>query len=506
MSDFDTIVIGAGHNGLVCAAYLAKAGWRVLVLEARDTVGGCASTVDAIGARVNICMCDHILVRSTTIIRDLDLASHGLRYVEVDPHLLALPWSGDPAWFVFTDVERTLDSLAQAHPTQVDGYRRFVADALPAARLTVDIAADLPTPGAVLRTVAKRGGRGASRLLAWSRMSAEAVIRSYISDPNVAAAMLSIAPTVWGVPPDAPGTGPAVLSFALRHLTPAGRPIGGSGAFPEAVASFVVANGSSIRCNARVERVLVERGSVRGIRLDTGEEILSNVVVGAADPHRLFLDWLEGQPPRWANKATPAGYESKLDVVVSRLPRYRDLDHERHGVTDPFVATGLLHPDIDGIRAAHAASVGGHVGEQPVVYANWSSATDPSLVGPGEHLLGLEVIFTPHDLAGGWRNSPEPQRWLRLAAEVFEPGFLDSILRFRVVTPEDFARDFGMSRGYVPSYSGSTMSTLLGRDRELSRYRSDIVGLFVTGGGTFPGAGVWGVAGKNAAKVVISRT
>ena len=133
MADFDAIVIGAGHNGVITAAYLARAGQRTLLLEARATVGGCASTVDFAGARVNICNCDHITFRTTPVMDELRLADHGLRYLEVDPTQLNVYWSGSPAWAMFHDVERTVESLALAYPDQVDGYRRYVNAALPAA-------------------------------------------------------------------------------------------------------------------------------------------------------------------------------------------------------------------------------------------------------------------------------------------------------------------------------------------------------------------------------------
>ena len=123
-TDFDAIVIGAGHNGLITAAYLARAGRRTLLVEARSSVGGCASSEDVLGARVNICNCDHLTFRTTPVHDELDLAGHGLRYLDVEPAQMNLTWDGSAAWPIFHDVERTIEALAATHPGEVAGYRR----------------------------------------------------------------------------------------------------------------------------------------------------------------------------------------------------------------------------------------------------------------------------------------------------------------------------------------------------------------------------------------------
>jgi phytoene dehydrogenase-like protein len=136
-------VVGGGHNGLVAAAYLARSGLDVTVFEARDQVGGCASTVDALGVRVNICNCDHVMVRSTPIVSELDLSAHGLTYLDLEPHSLNLTWAGYPPWFGFHDVDATLDSISRSYPGQVAGYRRWVDDALPVVDLVRQVTNDV---------------------------------------------------------------------------------------------------------------------------------------------------------------------------------------------------------------------------------------------------------------------------------------------------------------------------------------------------------------------------
>ncbi len=147
---YGAIVIGGGHNGLICAAYLAKAGIPTVVLEARDSVGGCASTVDALDARVNICNCDHVVFRTTPVIDELRLADHGLRYLDPDPSQVQTSWNGEAAWPVFHDVDRTLDALQLIHPDEVEGYRNYLEAAIPVAELVLEMANEPPEPGGVL--------------------------------------------------------------------------------------------------------------------------------------------------------------------------------------------------------------------------------------------------------------------------------------------------------------------------------------------------------------------
>jgi len=164
-TDFDAIVVGGGHNGLVCAAYLAKAGLRTLLIEARQTVGGTASSESFAGATVNICNCDHITFRTTPVVDELSLADHGLRYVDMEPATTCMAWDDERAWAIHHDVERTIESLARTHPAEVDGYREYIAAALPAAKLVLDAANDPPSLRGLSRRVLDHRGKGVSTLL-----------------------------------------------------------------------------------------------------------------------------------------------------------------------------------------------------------------------------------------------------------------------------------------------------------------------------------------------------
>jgi phytoene dehydrogenase-like protein len=522
----DILVIGGGHNGLACAAYLARAGREVVVLEARHEPGGCASTVDAIGARVNICSCDHTMVRASGIVEDLDLAAHGLRYLEVDPVQVAVSWDGSPVFVQWRSIERTLNGLertpaaneggSSCGPAAASAYRRYLKEALPAARLMLAVQGSPATTPAMAAAALHGGLRGSATLLGWARRSLLDVLSGFGFPPWLIAAASTNGPAVWGLPPDTPGTGLAALGFATRHLVGVGRPVGGSGALPAALASCVRAHGGRIVTGARVTGVTVRDGRVQGIWLADGQQVAASTVISACDPRTLLVDWLDGVPAaaklraQWAGKPQHDGYESKLDAVVSLLPVLRqvaELPEDLLPASAHNVPTTVISPSPARQIEAAARLRGGLVADSPMFLINTPSVRDPSMrPANGAHILSVEVLWTPYSLRGGWAGSPEPWRWLERLATLCEPGLLDSVRDWRVMTPPDYEREFSMARGYAPSFPGGVVAALTARQPELSRYRTPVRGLYLTGAGTFPGAGVWGASGRNTAGVVLAKT
>lgn len=508
----DVIVVGAGHNGLICAAYLARAGIDTLLLEARDDVGGCASTVSDLGGRFNICNCDHNLIRAMPVIDELDLAAYGLRYLEPEAGTVNLFHDGSEPWLFFHEVDRVLESLSKSYPSAVEGYRRYVRDATPVAKLVLEIARTKPSASRMVARALARRAEGAARLLDWSRRSMDDVFAQYFDDWHITMPAVCQGPTVWGVPPSMPGTGLAALSYASRHLVRTGRPEGGSGALTDATRASFEAAGGQVRCGARVDRLIVGAGRVHGVRLTDGTELRSQAVVAACDPHRVFVDWIDEPPAaakrlvkRWRTRPTMEGYESKIDAVINTRPRYRSSDvlEARHPGIDLLGPTATISPNPEALADAQAGRGEGRVASQPTLLTNVPSVLDPTMMtADGNHVLSLEVLYTPYSLRGGWPNSDEPRRWLDIWSKFVEPGALDSIVAWRAMTPDRYEAEFSMHRGHTPSYAGSPLAALVGRHRELTRYRSPIVGLYLSGAGTFPGAGVFGASGRNAADVV----
>jgi len=513
--DAQVIVIGAGHNGLICAAYLAKAGHDVLLIEARADVGGLASTVSDLGARFNICNCDHNMIRANPLLEELDLAGFGLSYLEPEPSFVNMLWSGAEPWLSFYDVDRTLTALAKTRPDQVENYRRYLESAVPVAELLVEVAAVKPSAPQLISSVMRRRAKGASTLLRWSRSSAIEVMRSFFDDDTMIMPGISVGPTVWGAPPDAKGTGLAAAGYAMRHTVHTGRPVGGSGALTDAVRDAFVSSGGVVRCNTRVETMLIENAKAVGVVLDSGEQLRADLVIAACDPRIVLGEWITGESKRarpttakWRNQPVLDGYESKVDAVVSALPRYSALEAiaDQFGDDDPLEPTSVIAPSFDDVMEAHTLLAEGEVAERPTLLVNFPSVLDDSMrTVDGHHIMSLEALFTPYAVKGGWPSSDEPLRWMTKWAELVQPGFLDHVIDWRAMTPDRYETEFEMYRGHTPSYAGSPIGALLGRNRELTRYDTPIEGLMLTGAGTYPGAGVWGASGRNAASTATKK-
>lgn len=502
-ADVDAIVIGAGHNGLVTAAYLARAGRRTLLIEARDQVGGTAASEAFGGGRVNVCSCDHLTFRTTPVIDELGLAEHGLRYVDMEPSQVNRAWSGGPGWRSYHDVGRTMDDLAARFPDEVDGYRRYLDAARPAARLILEAAMEPPSLRGLTRLGLRHRFAGVPTIFRWSRRSAADVVRSYFGHDALLGPAMVNGPMVWGVSPETPGTGLGALGYAMRHVGTVGRPIGGSGALTESLRAAFEQAGGELRLGTKVTAVRCHGDRVRGVTLDDGTEIDADVVVSAADPRRTFVEWLEHAPAgadalvaRWRDSSPGDGYESKIDAIVATPPRLRDDDHD-------LGATLTLAPSLAEMdRAAQLLDPGGVI-DRPALLINVPSVVDPTVAPDGQHVFSLEVLLTPyrHD----WSSSAEPERWLDLVDGLCEPGFRESIVDHRVMTPDVYEREFHLPRGHATSFGGGPLAAFRSKEPELTRYQTAIPGLFLTGAATFPGAGIWGASGRNCAAVVLGR-
>lgn len=510
--DVDAIVIGAGHNGLVTAAYLAKAGLRTTLVEARSSVGGTAGSEVWGGATVNICNCDHLTFRTTPVMAELALADHGLRYLDVEPSQLNMTWDNPRPWPSFHDIDRTIDALQLLHPGEVEGYRRYLRAAIPAVKLVLEAAAEPPSIASLTRTVLGKRLRGVSTLLRWSQRSAADVMRSYFSTEALRAPGLAVGPMVWGISPELAGTGLGALTYAMRHVATVGRPVGGSGAVPDALLRAFTGFGGELLLESRVATILCDNTGVVGVALADGTEIRSKVVVSACDPHRTFLEWLSNPPSaadglveRWRTIPHSQGYESKIDAILSEAPRLLAADDPLFASLglDIAACTTAISPSIAEMDHGYQLMERGEIMDRPGLLVNVPTVIDPTMAPPGRHVLSLEAIYTPYNFTGGWTDRTEPQRWLDRYATLVQPSFPDSIVDWRVMTPASYESEFNLPKGHATSFAGGPLAALRNKNPELTRYETPVRGLYITGAATFPGAGVWGASGRNAAQVVL---
>jgi len=310
---------------------------------------------------------------------------------------------------------------------------------------------------------------------------------------------------VWGVSPELPGTGLGALGYALRHVARVGRPIGGSGALPEALRRSLEHHGGTVRTNSEVAAIVCAGGRVIGVRLVDGTEVTAPIVVSAADPRRTFVEWLEHPPTgasrlveRWRTRTPADGFESKIDAVVTSAPVIRDAVH-------PLSSTLTVVPTIADMHAAFEQLDAGTVIDRPGLFVNVPSLADSTIAPVGRHVLSIEVLLTPYRHPGGWPSSSEPRRWLELVDGLCENDLLSSIETFRVMTPDVYERDFHLPNGHATSFGGGPVAALRNADPELTRYETAVPGLYLTGAATFPGAGIWGASGRNCAAVVLGQ-
>jgi len=363
------------------------------------------------------------------------------------------------------------------------------------------------------KTALARRARGVATLLKWSRMSALDVLSSYFDDWHMVLPAISTGPTVWGVPPETPGTGMAALGYATRHLIRTGRPEGGSGALTDAVAASFAGAGGRTRTGAVVSKLLVNSGSVAGVELTNGDRLSAPTVDTPCDPHQVMLEWIDEMPDsarkslkRYRDQPVPDGYESKIDAVLDGRSELVGMEalQVRFPETDMLEPTAVVSPNLEELAEAHRMRSEGRVAPNPTILMNMPSVLDPSMRPNGtRHILSLEMLFTPYSLRGGWPGSTEPQRWFEVANRFWEPDLIPAEGQWRAMTPDIYESDFHMPRGHAPSYVASPLATLMGKSREVSRYRSPITGLYLSGAGTWPGAGIFGAPGRNAAQAVL---
>lgn len=511
----DVIVVGGGHNGLVAACYLARAGCNVLVCEQSDKLGGGSRTDELLpGYRFNTHSAAHNIINATDIVDDLRLRETGLTYREMDPFSVAVFTDGSVVRF-HRDVEATVASIAEIDRAEAQRYGTWMREATPivtAMRAAIDAGAGRRRrlrrmPGllaAGVRAVARNGGPvglGRTLLSPYGRLLRERFDTEYVRAPVSAFAAHGSAS------PDDPGSATFVLWQAFYHQIGQWHPIGGSQALADALAARLTSYGGRWRTGAAVSRIARGPDRVTGVELESGEQLRADAVLTAIDPKVALLDLLDpplAGPP--AQRLRAAGRGNAVQTLVllatTALPPYPG--------GRPGDWNGLQsHVDsLASLSSGFAQARAGHLPDDPVpTYAFTPTALDGSLAPPGRHTVYLACPCAPYELRGGWDDAADVFADRMIAAvEARAPGFTGTIVDRVVHTPQDMARQLRWP-GAHPMYLDVSLDQLgpLRPTSDLARHTTPVPGLVVSGAGTAPVGGIAGTPGRTAARALLRR-
>ncbi|MDQ3660853.1 MAG: NAD(P)/FAD-dependent oxidoreductase [Actinomycetota bacterium] len=512
---YDAIVIGAGHNGLVSAALLAKAGLRVVVLERRDQVGGAVVTTRlSSGARAPGVA--HSAERfDEGLVKRLDLVRHGLHFIE--PEVTAFcPESELPALTLWSDALRSAREMGPDGAGYLELDRRVRSLSTFLAMLFHATPVDLTRPGLQGAWTGVRLGRelrglgeDAKELLRAVPMAVADFVAEHVKSSALRGALAARAVRYTAAGPWSAGTSYQLLAESTAGGGAAGRTVfvrGGPGALSDAVAGAARVAGAEIRTSASVAAVLSHDGVVTGVALSSGEEISAAAVLSGADPKHTLLDLVDpvelGPTLRWrASNLRMSGVTCKLNVALSGLPVFT-------GAEEPQQLQGriVIAPGIDYLERAFDHSKYGRISEAPFLEATIPSLSDGTLTTGEGHVMSVLFQYAPYRLREG-RWDDQRDLVAKVALETLEqhaPGLSDLVEDVEVLTPEDLERDYGLTEGGAlhgePGLDQIfSWRPLLGH----ARYRIGLDGLYLCGSGAHPGGGLTGLPGASAAKEVL---
>lgn len=534
---FDAIVIGGGHNGLTCAAYLGKAGRRVLVLERRNLVGGCAVTEEVWpGYRISTASYLTSLLQER-IIRELELERHGYRVDAKDPAFFSAFPDGRHLFF-WQDAQRTLDEIAKFSPRDARRFPAYEAHLEKLAQVAESLLLTTPPPfppqgmGAVvewLRLAGRIRGLSAAEMAGLVKifsMSASDFLDEWFESPEVKVTLATDGVIGANGGPRSPGTAYILLHHCMGgvagHRGLWGFVRGGMGAVSEALAASAKEHGATILNDAPVAQIIVRHGKARGVVLQNGDEYHAPVVASNLDPKRTFLEILDPSllPPDFASSIRQfrcEGTSLKINLALRGLPQftcYPGAPLPLHG------ATMHICPSIEYVERAWDDAKYGRPSQRPLIELTIPTIYDPSLAPAGHHVMGAFLQYAPYTLkppsgtgagfddgrgSASWDDLREPygNHIVDLIAE-YCPNIRDVIVDMQVLTPLDLERRFGLTGGNIFHGEMSFEQMFVMRPvAGWARYRTPIQGLFLCGSGAHPGGGVMGAPGYNCAREVL---
>ena len=519
----DSVIIGGGHNGLITAFYLAKAGFKPLVLELRNQVGGAAITEEFHPGFRSSVLAHSAGPLRPEVVRDMQLEKQGLKWINPEVAVTALSPDGHPL-VLYRDVERAAQEIAKFSEADAAKYREF-QPALEKASRVIGKSLALTPPEVESPTAADLFGllnlgrslRGLGKantynLLRWAPMAVADLVSEFFQTDRLRATIAArgIFGTFLG--PWSAGTSLVLLLRAAADTNPAGSnffAVGGIGSITQAMAAAAQQAGAEIRTGAEVIEVQIKNGVAQGVVLSTGEELLARAVISNADPKRTFLKLTDAAllSPSFTRRLQNYrmnGTVAKVNLALSALPTFTSLNGNTQALT------GRIHigPEIDYLEHAFDESKYGSFSRAPYLEVTIPTLSDPALAPAGKHVMSIYMQYAPYKLkSGSWQE--EEQR-IALGDTVvktlahYAPDLPEKIVHHQIITPLDLEDTYGLTGGHI--FHGDlaldqifTMRPML----DWARYRTPIQNLYLCGSGTHPGTGLTGGSGANAAREIL---
>lgn len=536
MEGYDAIVIGAGHNGLVCAAYLLNAGYSVLLLEKRSVPGGAATTEEAIpteapGFKFNLCAIDHEFIFLGPIIEELQLQQYGLEYLTCDPHTFC-PHLDGKYFLAHQSLAKTQANIARYSARDAVQYGEFITYW---SRLMSAIAPFFNAPPQSILGIAK--GYKSKNLadvleIAGSKDKALNFIRTMITAPEdllneyfdtelVKAPLARLAAEI-GAPPSQKGITAGLMMLAMRHHPGMARPKGGTGALTQALVKLVQAKGGKILTEQMVQEVIIEDNQAVGVRVSGDKEYRANkAVISNIDVRRLFLQLIDTKDvkPELRDKVDRRITNNnetilKIDCALSEAPRFTAL---KDASNEHLIGTVLIADSVAHVEQAHSLATMGQIPDSnPSMYLDVPSVLDPTLSPDGKHTLWIE-FFAPYQIAGkegtglqgtGWTDDLKNQVADNVMNKLadYAPNIKDSIIARRVESPAELGERLGSYKGNYYHLDMTLDQMIFLRPLpEIANYTTPIQNLYLTGAGTHPGGSISGMPGRNCARVFLNQ-